>query len=333
MNAKLQPLVTILTPVYNGEPFLAECIESILNQTHTNFEYIIVNNCSKDRTLDIASAYARKDPRVRVHDNEKFVGVIANHNIAFSLTSPKAKYVKVVSADDAIFPDCIARLVQAAEAHPSAGIIGCYQQSGKHIRWQGFPYPKTLIPGRELCKQILLSNNPSFGFGTPTSLLYRADLVGKDKEFYPNPSAEGDTSACFKALKDRDFAFVYQVLCYERVHEETQTSKSRQLNRYASSCLRDLLEYGPFYLSKEEQQAQFDKQVQDYYRFLASSLIGFKGKAFWDYHRDRFKELGLPLRTYRLLRAGMTTVAHEAANPGRAMSKFRKLLPRKNGIR
>jgi len=98
MNEKQHPLVTILTPVYNGEPFLAECIESVFNQTYRKFEYIIVNNRSKDRTLEIASAYARKDPRVRVHDNEKFVGVIANHNIAFSLTSQKAKYVKVVSS-------------------------------------------------------------------------------------------------------------------------------------------------------------------------------------------------------------------------------------------
>ena len=137
MSTQDTPLVSVLTPVYNGAKYLAECIESVLNQTYTNFEYIIVNNCSTDGTLEVAREYARKDPRIRVHDNETFVGVIANHNIAFGLMSPAAKYAKVVSGDDFIFPNCLTRLVDLAEASPSVGIVGCYQLSGSHIRWQG----------------------------------------------------------------------------------------------------------------------------------------------------------------------------------------------------
>ena len=79
------------------------------------------------------------------------------------------------------------------------------------------------------------SPTPAFGFGSPSSLLYRADGVRDKGGFYPNASAEADTSACFKHLKDSEFGFVYQVLCYERTHEQTQSSKSAQLNRYAPS--------------------------------------------------------------------------------------------------
>ena len=75
-------------------------------------------------------AYAKRDSRVQAHNNEKFVGVIENHNIAFSLISPAAKYCKVVSADDIIFPESIRRLVEVGEMHPPAGIIGSYQQNG-----------------------------------------------------------------------------------------------------------------------------------------------------------------------------------------------------------
>jgi len=327
-----EPMVSVVTPVYNGTEYLEACIESVLAQTHKNFEYIIVNNCSTDRSLEIAASYAKKDPRVRVHNNETFVGVIANHNIAFSLISPTAKYCKVVSADDIICPESIARLVEVAELHPSAGIIGSYQQSGKCVLWQGFPYPRAVMTGREICRQIFLSDDPSFGFGTPTSLLYRGDLVRDGAGFYPNASAEADTSACFKYLKVCDFGFVYQVLCYCRTHEGTQTSKSADLNRYASSNLRDLLEYGPFYLSKEECELKVKEQLDYYYGFLAVNVIRRKGKEFWEFHRARLTELGYPLSTGKLLRAGVAKICREMLNPEQAVRKLRLRLGRKPGI-
>ena len=56
----VEPLVSVATPVYNGERHLAECIESVLAQTYQNWEYIIVNNCSTDRTREIAESYGRR---------------------------------------------------------------------------------------------------------------------------------------------------------------------------------------------------------------------------------------------------------------------------------
>jgi glycosyltransferase involved in cell wall biosynthesis len=68
-------------------------------------------NCSTDRSLEIALNYAKKDGRIRVESNRQFLGVIANHNTAFRLISPDSKYCKVVSADDWLFPECLARMV------------------------------------------------------------------------------------------------------------------------------------------------------------------------------------------------------------------------------
>src|ERR1700690_1846534 len=124
------PLVSVLTPVYNGAEYLVQCIESVLGQTLKDFEYIIVNNCSTDGTLDIARRYAALDSRIKVHDNTEFLEVIANHNLAFSLMSPAAKYCKIVSADDYIFPDCLEKLVAFAEAHPSVGMVSSYELAG-----------------------------------------------------------------------------------------------------------------------------------------------------------------------------------------------------------
>ena len=91
MTSSAQPLVSVLTAVYNGEAYLAECIESVLAQTYTNWEYIINDNCSNDGTPEIVRQYAGRHSRIRVFRNDKFVPVMENHNIALTRISPQSK--------------------------------------------------------------------------------------------------------------------------------------------------------------------------------------------------------------------------------------------------
>ena len=111
-----QPLVSVVTPVYNEEKNLAECIESVLAQTYPNWEYVIVNNCSTDRSLQIAQSYAAQDKRIRVCDNREFLRAISNQNHALRQISSESKYCKVVLGDDWIFPECLTKMVELAEA-------------------------------------------------------------------------------------------------------------------------------------------------------------------------------------------------------------------------
>jgi len=331
MSLHEEPFVSVLTPVYNGEDYLAECIESVLSQTYGNFEYIIVNNCSTDRSLEIALSYAKKDKRIRVHNNDQFVGVIENHNLAFRRISPSAKYCKVVSADDYILPECIIRMVEFAEANPSVGIVGSYQLSGDHVRWQGFRYPQTVFSGREICRKIFLGDDNRFGFGTPTAMMYRANLVRSTETFYPNSSPHADSSACFKFLQNSSFGFVYQILSYERTHELTQSSASTEIDRYSSAYLSDLIHYGPLYLNREEYETLVQLALKAYHRFLAVDyFVGFRGKKFWDYHRSRLKELGHPLTRFALLEAAVIAISKEILNPEQALKKLRKRIRHKS---
>lgn len=329
-----EPLVSVVTPVYNGADYLAECIESVLGQTYRNYEYLIVNNCSTDRTLEIALSYAKRDSRIRVHDNDTFLQVIANHNHAFSLISPAAKYCKVVSGDDFIMSDCLRLMVELAEANPSVGIVGSYQQSGQRVRWQGFRYPAAVLPGHQVCRDIFLTDEPDFGFGSPTSLLYRADLVRGRKDFYPNPSPHSDTSACFRELQNCEFGFVYQVLSYERIHGKTQSTRSAQINRYLSACLSDLLEYGRAYLSTQEWQRLVRRYLRDYHRFLAVHYFGLsQDDDFWSYHKGRLKELGYPLRRSQLVQAAIVMTVQELLNPQQAIKKVcKRVFPKSAGL-
>jgi glycosyltransferase involved in cell wall biosynthesis len=127
MSVSNRPLVSVLTPVYNCAPFIGQCIESVCSQTYTNWEYTIVDNCSTDGTRAIAEKYAMQDKRIKVHANETFLDIIANHNKAFGLISPVSKYCKQVSGDDWILPQCLERMVEIAEKNASVGIVGSYQ--------------------------------------------------------------------------------------------------------------------------------------------------------------------------------------------------------------
>src|SRR4030095_8878047 len=74
------PLVSVVTPFYNTAPYLEECIERTLAQSYENFELILVNNCSDDGSREIALRYVQRDSRVRLVDNERFVGQVENYN-------------------------------------------------------------------------------------------------------------------------------------------------------------------------------------------------------------------------------------------------------------
>jgi glycosyltransferase involved in cell wall biosynthesis len=321
MNVQDQPLVSVVTPVYNGATYLRECIESVLAQSYSNWDYTIVNNASTDGTLQIAEEYAAKDPRVRVSTNEKLLPIIENHNRAFSLISPNSKYCKVVSSDDWLLPECLARMVELAEAHPSVGVVSAYQLSGGGDKWyvrtDGLPYQTSVISGRDICRQYFLT--PLDVFGNPTSNMYRADIVRQSKEFYPNSTAEADISAIFQSLKRSDFGFVHQVLSYERLHNVRITTTSENLNAYLSSEMGDLLEYGPDYLTPEELAKRLAEMKDEYYAFLAVSAVNFQSKKFWEYHKKRLKELGHPLDRLRLSRAVASKVADLVFNPKRTV--------------
>ncbi len=327
MSVRDEPLVSVVTPVYNGAAYLRECIESVLAQTYSAWEYIIANNCSTDETLQIAEEYARKDKRIRVYSNDKLLDIIANHNRTFRLISPKSKYCKQVSADDWLFPECLTRMVSVAEANPSVGIVGSYQLSGAgtdgrqwRVRWAELPYPSTVISGRDICRSQLLGS--PYVLGSPTSTMYRSDLVRAQESFFPNSSPHADTSACYKSLQHSDFGFVHQVLSYERVHGEAIGAECRSLNSYASSRLSDLVEYGSSYLTAEELFKREKELLASYYHFLGVSVFHRQHKGFWDYHKRRFRDCGHKLSAISVARAAVAKGFDLVLNPKQTAAKL-----------
>ena len=306
MNRLPRPLVSVVTPVYNGEKYLVECIASVVGQTYDNWEYFIVNNCSTDRTREIAQDFAGKDGRIHLLDNENFLNALENHNHAFRLISEESKYCKVLHADDYLLPECLQKMVAAAETNPTAGIISSYAIKGTKVREEKLPYPQTFLPGLDVCRSSLLYGSYIFGT-TPTSVMMRSDLIRKYDNFY-REELWADIEACFEILQSDDFGFVHQVLTYSRVHDERRSSFADRFNTYIVAYLKMLKKYGPLCLSSEEYESLLKKKLKDYYRFLGGSLIDRREKEFWKYHKKELLNLGHPLNRVKLSAASVRSL-------------------------
>lgn len=120
-----RPRVSIGMPVYNGDRFLKEALNSILAQTFKDFELIVSDNGSTDTTQEICSAYAAMDPRIQYYRNEKNLGASWNQNRVFHLS--KGEYFKWAHHDDMSAPTLLERSVQVLDCNPS--VVLCYPQT------------------------------------------------------------------------------------------------------------------------------------------------------------------------------------------------------------
>jgi glycosyltransferase involved in cell wall biosynthesis len=254
LSASSQPLVTVATAVYNGEEFLAECAESVLRQTYSNWRYHIVDNCSTDRTPEIAREIASRDPRVHYERHEDFVDVNESYSRGFAAVDPEASYVKIVDSDDWIYPECLERMVALAESEPSVGLVSAYRLNDARgpttVDLVNLPYTQSTADGREMIARSLVSRIALIG--PPTALLWRADLVRARQPFFDAKFRHADDDANFWTLMQSRYGLVHQVLTYSRGHGSSETSLSDRLAAYGPERLRMIIRYGPQVLSEED---------------------------------------------------------------------------------
>jgi glycosyltransferase involved in cell wall biosynthesis len=300
-----QPLVSVITPVYNGDAYLRECIESVLHQTWENFEYIIVDNCSSDDSLAIAREYAAQDSRIRVCTPKDFVSADANANRALLLIDPRSTYVKFVHADDWLYPNCIAEMVQLADANPEVGIVSAQRLVGTRMNLTGLPPDVTVLPGRDVARSSLLGGPLPYLFGSPTSLLLRADLVRARPEFFSldNPH-QSDQEACVDLLRESDLGFVHEALTFTRRHDASESAFFMRVGAEFPCALRLVLKHGDAFLSEAERKRKLTVRLAEYARFLLKHPMRLRNREFREYHRGELRHL-LPQVRARDVAAGL----------------------------
>jgi glycosyltransferase involved in cell wall biosynthesis len=322
--ARSNSLVSVITPVYNGAAFLQECIESVVNQTYREFEFIIVDNKSTDETLTIAEKAATSDSRIKVVRYDEHVGIIENWNRSLQSISDNSDYVKFVHADDWLFAECLARMVKLADANDRIGLVSAYRLEEDSVSLDHLPAEAPFVPGtdtfvmdgRQVARAIL--QEKASVLGSPTSILIRSRLFTRGQSFFTDEFLHADKEACLRLLPDHDFGFVKQVLTYTRRHNESVTSLTNSLDTRRQENLLLLQKYGPALLSDAEFRRTETREFVDYYNFLARRAGTGVGKAFWESHRKLLESAGRPFSRWRLARA----IARRWMNPAQALKDF-----------
>jgi glycosyltransferase involved in cell wall biosynthesis/SAM-dependent methyltransferase len=166
--------VTAILPIYNGEARLLRCLESIAAQTFTDYQAIIVDNCSTDRSFAIACRFAAEHPRFIVYQNPNNMGRVGNWNRGLALAM--GDYLKPVMVNDFLLPDCLARLSSILDLNESVvmarGSVTTLENGEQHFG-PLFESSRRLT-GQEAIEYGVTTGNPSAG---PTAQMFRRSAI------------------------------------------------------------------------------------------------------------------------------------------------------------
>jgi glycosyltransferase involved in cell wall biosynthesis len=287
-----ESFLSVITPVYNGAKYLAECVESVLAQTHANWAHVIVDNASTDATPDIAESYARRDSRITLVRYEDFVDVNDSFNRAFALTRPESTWCKPVLADDWIYPECLQRMLAVAGKSDSIGLVSAYQRWGDQVLLASLPYDEDVFVGAKVLARIFLEwINVT---GNPSAVMVRSNLVLERDAFYDRRLEHSDTDAAFRTLVDRDLGFVHQVLTYARRQGDTLTERAIRVGTNYAENLLYVVHYGRMVLDPVAYRLVLRAQIRRYALFQLKEFVRpsrLMDTDFLDFHRRAVENL------------------------------------------
>jgi glycosyltransferase involved in cell wall biosynthesis len=210
-------LVSILMTSFNRQQFIAEAIESVISSKYENWELIIVDDSSKDKTVSIAEKYALTDRRIKVYINEINLGDYSNRNKA--ATYAKGKYLKYLDADDMIYPYTLNIMIEAMERYPEAALgleLFFYDDLNK-------PFPILADPAWIMNAQFL--KYAVLGVG-PSGAIIRTDIF-RQLEGFSGKRYIGDTEMWLRLAQKKPVVFFQPALVFWRRHEEQEIGKER----------------------------------------------------------------------------------------------------------
>ena len=247
----MKPDISVIMSVYNGETYLAEAIQSVINQTFKNWELIIINDCSTDSTGEMLAAFAAKDERIKVHTNEVNLKLPSSLNKAISLC--EGNYVARMDADDICLPDRLQKQYEFMQANPDVDLSSC-----RFMTIKNGVYASGGAGGRcddKALRAMLLVSNPILHPG----VIAKTDVMkqlGYDTSLTCTEDLELWTRM---AMENRKMQILPECLLIYRLHDKQITSTTLQRqhtevlkiqNKYYASLFKEMdADMQEFYIS------------------------------------------------------------------------------------
>lgn len=259
-----QPTISVCIPVFNGQNYLEEALRSVLAQSYKDFEVIIIDNFSTDKTKQIAQKYVRKDKRVHYMCNAQNIGLVRNWNKALLLA--RGEYIKVLCHDDILYPDHLAEFIQVLIKNPDVVLVTSFEQLiGDLHQVRKIPEIPCAgkLEGKVAQRSILLNGN---WIGSPSSVLFRkSDLsIGLFNIIYSVWLL--DLEMWLRLLSVGNLYVIPKILTSNRVHPHRGTATGNSNFRHRKEELHLLREV----VSKPEIYGNFS--AKDYERALTQKL-------------------------------------------------------------
>jgi len=253
MDTKNNVLVSVLMTAYNRQKFIAEAIESVLSSTYKNFELIIVDDCSNDRTVEIANEFALKDERIIIYRNEKNLGDYANRNRAAGYA--KGKYIKYCDSDDKLFDWTLDYCVQMMEKYPDAG-MGIFNKN-QEIEDE-YLNPAETININFFQKEILAIG--------PSGTILRRDAFDKIGYYKPDYGPASDMYFNLKMASHYSIVLLNKDFFFYRRHEGQEINNKYSYLLYSYKYLKDALDLQGFRLKDDERKTVLLKAKKSFVR-------------------------------------------------------------------
>lgn len=219
--------VSIVLPVYNGERYLKESIESILNQTYSNWELIIVNDCSTDSTSEIINSYAKKDNRIKIINNDTNLKLPKSLNVGFD--SATGEYYSWTSDDNMYKENAIEYMVNFLNENPNADLISCnFNYIGEKN-----DFVSALEIEKRTPKNLLYINDIGACF------MYRASIANKVGEYDANMFLAEDYDYWMRIASTGNIAYSSEILYLYRSHENSLSlTRVQEVKKIAKKARR-----------------------------------------------------------------------------------------------
>jgi glycosyltransferase involved in cell wall biosynthesis len=259
MDKENNVLVSVLMTAYNREKYIAEAIESVLSSIYKNFELIIVDDCSNDRTVEIVREFALKDEKIRFYINEKNLGDYANRNKAAEYA--KGKYIKYCDSDDKLFDWTLDYCVKMMEKYPDAG-MGILNLN-KDIKDEYLNLDDAIYTNF-FQKEILYIG--------PSGTILRRDAFEKISCYKPDYGPASDMYFNLKMAASFPVVLLSKVFFFYREHDGQEIKNKYSYVCYNYKYLHDALQIPGFPLTIEQKAFLLKKAKSSYVKTVLKYL-------------------------------------------------------------